>query len=199
MFVIVFCVISVYLVCILLNLKTNRGFASSNIPSPKKISVLHNCLDVYGLNLNGFFKKFEQLHEECGDVFHLTFHAFDCGTIFVANYEVANVLSHHAPYRTDVSMYQQLSRWIGTDGFFLAAGNQKKIRMKFMMPFFNKKFHQLYMNITSSHVDAFRDIFLRPKSSTQIDFFPHIINVALDITFGLKILTTQINQLKIRY
>jgi hypothetical protein len=143
MFLTSFFVALILVLLVWYRIKTSRrDYLLSRIPSPKKNLIFHNALEVLGLDLNGIFKKFESWYHELGDVFHVTFHQFDCGTVFIADHKIADVLSLSAPDRTRSIMYKPLARWIGNDGFFLSSGNRLKTRMKMIANAFSPRFSQ---------------------------------------------------------
>jgi cytochrome P450 len=184
MFLLAACVSIISVLCVVLFVsKRNRGFDSSNIPSPKKSLFLHNAFEVLGLDLNGLFKKFESWFNELGDVYHVTFHPFDCGTVFVADYKVAEVLSLHQPDRTRSLMYKPLSRWIGENGLFLTGGSHQKMRMKMIANAFSPKYHDKYTALACGHFEECVNI-IKKSGQKQMDFFPWCRNAILDIMFG---------------
>ena len=111
----------------------------AKIPSPPKTFFLHNALQVLGLSTDELFQKFNSWYNEFGDVFHMRLHAFDDGTIFVADTKIAEVLSLHQTDRKRSTLYKALSRWIGRNGFFLSKGENLKNRMKIIASVFSPK------------------------------------------------------------
>lgn len=121
---------------------SRRNLLFSKIPSPKKRFLLHNTLDLLAVNLEDLFKKFEQWHDELGQIYHLTLHPFDCGIFFIGDAKIAEALSLHQPDRSRALAYISVSRWIGADGFLLSSGNQMKNRMKPILNIFTPKSYQ---------------------------------------------------------
>jgi cytochrome P450 len=155
----------------------------SQIPSSKKKFLLHNTFELLGLERCELFKKLESLHADLGDIFHLTFHPFDCGTIFIADYEIAKALSLHQPDRSRSSLYKSLSRWIGSNGLFLASGHQQKSRLKFVLFLLGPKFYPKYKKIANFHVEAALK-FLISKAEKQVDVSLWASQVTLDVVFS---------------
>lgn len=119
-----------------------RNAAFAKFPTPKKKDLFRNSINTKTWTLTGIFQKIEQWHDDLGDIFLLTTHPFDCGTIFVSDPEVAEALSLHQPDRSRAISYKSLGRWIGHDGYFLSGGEQLKSRSKPIRHFFNPKFHE---------------------------------------------------------
>lgn len=111
----------------------------AKIPSPPKTFLLQNTPEIFGLSTDELFKKFNSWYHELGDVFHMKLHAFDDGTIFIADSKIAEALSMHQPERSKAMLYRPLSRWIGRNGFFLAKGDQLKGRVKIISNVFSPK------------------------------------------------------------
>lgn len=118
---------------------SRRDKLFSKIPSPPKWFLLHNAPNVFGLSTDELFEKFNGWYNEFGDIFHITLHAFDDGTIFVADSKIAEALSLHQTDRKRALLYKPLSRWIGRNGFFLSKGDALKSRVKIIAPVFNPK------------------------------------------------------------
>jgi hypothetical protein len=186
MFLTSVCVLLVFLIWTFLRIKTSRrNFLLSKIPSPKKIWLFHNTFEIVGLKKCELFKKLETLKTSFGDVFHLTFHPFDCGTIFVTDYETLKVLSLHQPDRTRSVYYKSISRWVGLNGLFLAGGNHQKSRLKFIVFLLGSKFHHKYIRLANHHLNAAMND-LRGKDLTQFNCFSWANKVVLDVVFGMK-------------
>lgn len=123
---------------------SRRNILLSKIPSPNKMFLLHNSSKLAGKSsLIALFKLIEEWHHELGDVFQITLHPFDCGTIIVSDAKIAEALSNHQPDRSRCRSYEGLSRWIGVNGLFLSSGRQLKQRMKPLANVLNPKFIQL--------------------------------------------------------
>lgn len=114
----------------------------SRIPSPKKKFLIGNSMDFIGKTMEDYFEQFQNWHRDLGEVFHMTFHPFSCGFIFVTDPKIAEAVSVHQPDRSRCLFYQSLSRWIGLDGFFLLPDTKAKIRLKHVANVYNPKFYE---------------------------------------------------------
>jgi len=119
-----------------------RNSAFAKFPTPRKRFLLHNSLEMVGLDFVGFFKTFEKFHRELGDVFLLTIHPFDCGTIFINDPVIAEVVSFHQPDRSRSIGYKALGRLIGSDGYFLTSGDKLKSRSKPIKHVVHSRFYE---------------------------------------------------------
>lgn len=118
---------------------SRRSKLFSKIPSAPKTFLLHNAPEMLKLSSDQLLEKFVSWHREFGDVFHFTLHPFDDGVIIVADTRIAEVLSLHQPERRGGILYKGLSRWIGTNGVFLAKGKLFKRKLKLASPVFSAK------------------------------------------------------------
>jgi truncated hemoglobin YjbI len=168
----------------LFRMKTNRrNYLFSKIPSPKKYFLLHNLPEVLGLDQTEVFEKIQNYHSKLGDIIHITFHPFDCGFVFVADHEIAQILSNNQPDRKRSIIYEFLSGWVGSNGAFLGSGSQQKEKFKLLKRTMNPEFHQKYLSLVSSHMEiAINELNITEKR--QIEFFSWIDNIILDISFG---------------
>ena len=121
---------------------SRRDKLFAKIPSPRKTFLLHNAPQVFGLSADELFQKFNNWHNQLGDVFHITLHKFDNGTVFIADTKIAEVLLMHQTDRKSSTLYKALSRWIGKTGFFLSKGENLKNRIKLMSSVFNPKMYE---------------------------------------------------------
>jgi hypothetical protein len=73
----------------------------------------HSIPYAFDMNPDNFLKKIMQWHEELGEVFLVTKHAFDSGTIHVADPEIAQKISFHQSKRLPSIPYIPLTPWVG--------------------------------------------------------------------------------------
>lgn len=151
MFALIACVVIVLMVWILLHVKhRKRNLAFSKFPTPKKNFLIHNCLQMVGVNNARIIKRIEKWEQQLGEVFLFTIHPFDCGTIFISNPEIAEAVSLHQPDRTRSILYKSVGRWIGKDGFFLSTCEVSKKLLKPLLYNFNPKFHEKVNHTTQN-------------------------------------------------
>jgi hypothetical protein len=86
-------------------------------------NFLHSLPYAFSLNSDNALNKLMQWHEELGEVFLITRHAFDCGTIFVADPEIAQEISFHQSKRLPSLPYVPLTPWIGKNNGFAQEEN----------------------------------------------------------------------------
>jgi hypothetical protein len=183
-----------FLLYMLFLIKTNRrNYLLSKIPSLKKYFLLHNLPEVFGLDKSELFKKFQNFDSKLGYVVHVTFHPLDCGFVFVADHEIAKILSNSQPNRTTSFIYEYLSGWIGANGGFLGSGTQKKNKLKLLRHGMSPKFHQIYLKRATFHFEEAVEG-LKEKEIKQILFSSWISNVILDISFGKKFASSKLIQ-----
>lgn len=101
--------------------------------------LIHNCLALAGLNMSALLRKLIEWQQEIGEVFLITAHPFDSGAVVVSDPVIAEAVSFHQPDRTRTFIYKSLSRWIGTEGFFLAPTERSKVLLKPIWKAFNLK------------------------------------------------------------
>ena len=133
----------------------------AKIPSPKKTFFLHNTPQIFGLTTDKVFEKFKDFHSELGDVFHITLHTFDDGTIVVADTKIAEALSSHQPERSRGMLYKALSRWIGRNGFFLSKGENLKNKMKLLSSVFSPKMYERVRQAVKNIIYPFYNTFFK--------------------------------------
>jgi hypothetical protein len=78
--------------------------------------LLHSIPYVINLNSDNALNKLMQWHEDLGEVFLMTKHVFDSGTIIVADPEIAQEISFHQSKRLPSLPYVPLTPWLGYNG-----------------------------------------------------------------------------------
>jgi hypothetical protein len=144
MFILIACALLFVLLFILFRVKTNRrNFLFSKIPSPKKTFFFHNALELFGLDSIGQLRKFEDLHTQFGDVFHVTLHPLDTGAVLIADHKIATAISMHAANRGKSKAYMGLERLLGKHGTFLSSGPHRKTIIRIVTNHYNTNFEKV--------------------------------------------------------
>lgn len=130
MFVVTFFLFLIFVFALYKQKLHRRYTAWATFPSPRGLPIVNNLLEFIGERGKYPLQKVEKWRRELGEVYLVTIGAFDCGTVVVANPEVAEAILLHQPDRSRSSFYYYLFEWLGKESVFLTSNMKWKQTMK---------------------------------------------------------------------
>lgn len=188
---------------------SKRDAAWATFPKPKSVWLFHNSLDVIGLNSSDVMTKVLKWHDDLGDVFLMVQSPFDCGTVFVADPDIAEAISFHQQDRSRSTAYEFLTKWVGRDSIF--SGSLSRSRQKIKLTLMDMKpdcyhrvslcdsgslrlFHLLFQFFKVMHeqIDKFMELAINSKE--PIDMYEEANKFAIDLVFSESLVVCLVSE-----
>jgi cytochrome P450 family 4 len=177
------CVILVLMIFTWYQLKYgHRNQLLSKTPSPKKLPIIHNILEVIGMSPEQIFAWMEENNTKFGNVWHSTFEPFDNGTFIVSNCKVVEGILTSQKHLSKSFEYDLLKPWLGT-GLLISTGNKWRQRRKILTPAFHFQILEKFVDVMDENGDVLIEK-LKSLNEQEIDIHPLLNHYALDVICG---------------
>lgn len=161
-----------------------RNKLLAKFPSPKRLPLIHNTLQLLGMSPKQFFDWIEANSKTYGSVYLVSLGILYPGFVIVSNFKVIEAVLSSKTLLDKTNDYDLLKPWIGT-GLLISTGKKWFQRRKLLTPGFHFQILERFVKIMDAHAKVFLDK-ISKLDGKQVDMFPLSNLYSLDTVCGKK-------------